>query len=424
MPVRRMLLIGALVTALSVPVGAVLAEPEKVAKPERLAKPEKVAEPERLAERERLAEPEKQAPKAFSHPGVLVSAGQLDLVKAKVAAGAQPWKRAYDTMRGSKWASLSWKAKPRENVECGSHSNPNRGCSGERDDGIAAYTHALQWYITGDARYARKAIEIMDAWSPVIKRHTNSNAPLQTGWSGASWSRAAEIIAHTSAGWSSKGVNRFKTMLRTVYLPTVLKGSPNTNGNWELIMTDAAIGIAVFLDDRASFDKAVTTWRGRVPAYMYLKSDGALPKSPPGSNKDTKAELIKYWHNQARFEAGLAQETCRDFGHTGWGLDAAAHAAETARHQGLDLYAEARERFAQSIEFHAAYELGKAVPSWLCKGKVNRGIGPTPEVIYNHLHNRLGVNLPETKRLIETKSRPTGAGHFIAWETLTHAENR
>src|SRR5205085_585699 len=31
----------------------------------------------------------------FIHPGVLVNRGQLDFVKAKIAAGTQPWKGAY-----------------------------------------------------------------------------------------------------------------------------------------------------------------------------------------------------------------------------------------------------------------------------------------------------------------------------------------
>ena len=39
---------------------------------------------------------------------------------------------------------------------------------------------ALAWYITGNASYAQKAIQIMDAWSATITSHTNSNAPLQT----------------------------------------------------------------------------------------------------------------------------------------------------------------------------------------------------------------------------------------------------
>src|SRR4051794_12025758 len=39
------------------------------------------------------------APAAFAHPGVVVGRAQLDLVRTKVAAGAQPWKSAYDQMR-------------------------------------------------------------------------------------------------------------------------------------------------------------------------------------------------------------------------------------------------------------------------------------------------------------------------------------
>jgi Alginate lyase len=359
----------------------------------------------------------------FNHPGVLVSRGQLDIVKARVNAGIQPQRAAYDAMIANSAASLSWTPRPRAIVECGPSSNPNLGCSDEREDAIAAYTHALRWYITGDTRYANKAVQIMDAWSGTVTDHTNSNAPLQTGWAGASWSRAAEIIRHTYSGWPVDRVNRFATMLRTVYLPEIINGSPNTNGNWELIMMDATIGIGVFLDDRAVFDKAVSVWRGRVPAYIYLTSDGTYPKPPPGSGYDTPAELIDYWHGQSTFVDGLAQETCRDFGHTGWGFAAAIHVAETARHQGLDLYAEMQSRITRGLEFHANYDLGATAPTWLCGGSLDRGIGPIPEVGYNHYANRLGLSLPKTRQLIETRLRPTGISHFLAWETLTHANN-
>jgi Alginate lyase/Carbohydrate binding module (family 6) len=357
----------------------------------------------------------------FQHPGVLVSRPQLDLVKAKVAAGAEPWKTAYAAMAASSYAALTYTPHPRSVVECGPSSNPDYGCSDERNDAIAAYTHALRWYITGDVRYAQKAVEIMDAWSGTITDHTNSNAPLQTGWAGASWSRAAELIKFTYTGWSQSRADRFATMLRNVYLPEIINGSPNTNGNWELIMMDAVIGIAVHLGDRTSYDKAVSIWRGRVPAYIYLTSDGAYPKPPPGSKYDTTSEIISYWYNQTTFVDGLAQETCRDFGHTGWGLEAATHVAETARIQGLDLYAEMQTRMTKALEFHANYDLGASVPSWLCGGSVNDGLGPTLEIAYNHYAYRLGISLPKTKQLIETRLRPTGADHFLAWETLTHA---
>ncbi|WP_214409452.1 alginate lyase family protein [Sphaerisporangium fuscum] len=358
---------------------------------------------------------------SFTHPGVLVGKEGLGFVAGKVAAGAEPWKTAFAKMKASRYASLSRTPKPRANVECGSGSNPNNGCSDEREDALAAYTDALMWAITKDVRYAEKSIAIMDAWSPVIKEHTNSNAPLQTGWSGASWSRAAEIIKHLYGTWPNAG--RFATMLRTVYLPLVIKGAPAKNGNWELIMTDAAIGIAVFLDDRASFDTAVGTWRKRLPAYIYLKSDGPLPVPPPGAGKDTGAELIDYWQGQKTFVDGLSQETCRDFGHTGWGIDAAVHVAETARLQGVDLYAEGKDRLRHALGFHAAYELGAAVPSWLCGGKVNLGLGPVAEIGYNALHNRLGIAMSKTAQYVTT-TRPSGSDdRFLAWETLTHAEN-
>ncbi|MCX5197165.1 alginate lyase family protein [Streptomyces sp. NBC_00249] len=366
--------------------------------------------------------PAAAAPTAFAHPGVLNSRAQLDFVRTKVRAGEQPWKQAFDAMLGSRYASLSRTPKPRAVVECGSYSNPDIGCSDEREDAIAAYTQALAWSVTGDARYARKSIELMDAWSATVKDHTNSNAPLQSGWAGSTWPRAAEIIKHTyGGGWPNQG--RFAAMLRDVYLPEVIGGRPNSNGNWELIMMDAAVGISVHLDDRASYDKAMAVYLGRVPAYFYLSSDGPQPLYPPRSNIDTRSELIDYWHGQSTFTDGLAQETCRDFGHTGMGIAAALHVAETSRIQGRDLYPQFKDRFRHALGFHAGYELGEAVPSWLCGGSLTKGLGPATEVGYNALHTRLGVTMDKTRRLTEGR-RPAGTeNHFEAWETLTHAEN-
>ncbi|MCX4446725.1 alginate lyase family protein [Streptomyces sp. NBC_01789] len=360
------------------------------------------------------------APAAFTHPGVLVSRPQLDFVRSRVQAGAQPWKSAYDQMMGSKYASLARAAKPRAVVECGSYSNPNYGCTDEREDAIAAYTLSLAWYITQDSRYAQKAIEIMDAWSSVIRDHTNSNAPLQTGWAGSSWPRAAEIIKYTYNSWPNSG--RFATMLRDVYLPKVINGS-NSNGNWELSMTEAAIGIAVFLEDRTSYDKAVAKFRGRVPAYIYMSADGALPKTAPGSGLDTKDKIIKYWQGQSVFMDGLSQETCRDLTHTGYGLSAISHIAETSRIQGQDLYPEIAERLRHALGLHAKYQVGNPVPRNLCGGSLKDSLGPVTEVGFNALHNRMGIAMTNTQTLTE-RQRPAGSNNlFVAWETLTHADN-
>jgi hypothetical protein len=130
-----------------------------------------------------LSAPQPAQAAAFKHPGVLVSRAQLDFVRANL--GNEPWKSAWEALQRSSDASLSYTAKPRAVVECGMWGNPDHGCSDERQDANAAYTHALQWYLTKDPRYAKKAIQIMDAWSAVITEHTGSNAPLQTGFAGA-----------------------------------------------------------------------------------------------------------------------------------------------------------------------------------------------------------------------------------------------
>src|SRR4051794_29020265 len=134
------------------------------------------------------------APAAFTHPRVLVSRPQLDVVRQRLAAGAQPWRSAFAQLLHSRYAALDWQARPRATVECGSGSKPDNGCSDEREDALAAYTDALVWYLSRDARYATKAIEILNAWPPVLERHTNSNTMLQTGWAGTGFSRAAELV--------------------------------------------------------------------------------------------------------------------------------------------------------------------------------------------------------------------------------------
>ncbi|MEV7289841.1 alginate lyase family protein [Streptomyces sp. NPDC093252] len=368
------------------------------------------------------AAPAGAAPATFTHPGVTVSKSQLDFAREKVLAGAQPWKGAYDQMMASKYAVQSRAPKPRAVVECGSYSNPNNGCTDEREDAIAAYTNALAWYVTRDARYAQKAIQLMDAWSGTLTDHTNSNAPLQTGWAGSSWPKAAEIIKYTyTGGWPNSG--RFATMLRNVYLPEIINGS-NSNGNWELSMMEAAIGISVFLEDKTSYDRAMATFRTRTAAFVYLASDGDLPRTVPSQNLNTREKIVGYWQGQSTFVTGLTQETCRDFTHTGYGISAISHVAETSRIQGQDLYGtDVGERLRHALGFQARYELGEAAPGWLCGGTLNRGLGPITEVGYNALHNRLGIAMSNTQALTE-RNRPSGSNNlFVAWETLTHGDN-
>ncbi len=285
---------------------------------------------------------------AFKHPGVVLNQGQIDFVKAKLAAKAEPWTAAFNKARYSSWGSLSWVPHPYAVVECGPSNKPNIGCTAETNDSRVAYTQAILWQYTGNTQYLQKSIQIMDAWSATIKLHNNSNAPLQAGWVAEHFTKAAELVKHLGNGaWPAANVQRFATMLTTKYLPLIIDGSVWSNGNWDLTMIDAILGIAVFTDNQTLFDKGVSMWRARVPAYFYLAPpDGALPNPPPGGKWSTTARLLEFWYNTGAtvgnglpFPNGLCQETCRDLNHAAMGTASLTLAAETALIQGKCVHA-------------------------------------------------------------------------------------
>ena len=176
------------------------------------------------------------APKRWVHPGVFVDREQLDYVSHKVKEGAQPWSNAFTSMLAYNLSTPTRTANPRAVVECGPTSTPNLGCYDEREDSMAAYINALAWWITKSQKYADKAIYYMNSWSGVLQAHNNSNAPLQAAWSAANWVRAGEIIKSSNSGWKRRGVEAFEKMLTDVYLPIIIGGNTQQNGNWELGM--------------------------------------------------------------------------------------------------------------------------------------------------------------------------------------------
>jgi predicted outer membrane protein len=442
----------------------------------------------------------KGAAPAFLHPGILVTRAQLDFVKENIRRGAEPWASAFLRAKSDRHGALTYVPHPPLGhgatdttpatedgiVLCGSFSDPDVHCSDEKEDGVAAYTQALLWYLSGDERYARNAIAILNGWA-ILEDHRFFNAALQAGWMGTMFARAAELM-QISPLWTPTEVAGFKTMMRHAFVPLLLAARPGRapvgdasygqNGNWVLSIADSLIALGVLLDDRHVYDSGVGLWRDRVPPYCYLSSlDGTHPRIPTGgyggSNTGNASPPTRtgdpygYWGQaggtsvRALFD-GVSQETCRDLEHVQFGLAALTNGAETARIQGLDLYREEPLRIAACMEFAALYEdesptdaSGRLLPyvtpvnpsvtlaareRTLCPDAgghasvvlLNSGslaayaVQPTWEVGYNALANRLGLNLPHTRQLIAHYRSPpsgwVGATHHMAWETLTHGE--
>lgn len=352
-------------------------------------------------------------PAGFIHPGVLVNRAQLDEIKRRVAAGIEPQKSAFAEMKASPLCARDYAAQPVPTVMSGPHSKPEVGAKAEQADCAAAYGQALMWCITGDEVYAKNAVKILNAWSGTLTGgHRYANGPIQAAWTGSVFARAAEIMRCTYPKWTDAEVAACQNMFRTQFLPFMIHGD-SENGNKELAMTEALINIGVFNDDREVFDLGVRMWRGRTPAYIYLKSDGPKPIEPPGCGP-------AIWGNKGftpEFVDGLTQEAARDSHHSWLAFASMTNAAETARQQGVDLYGEEGRRMMAAMEFEGRYLPPNNAPA---PENLEFSLQQTWEIAYNHFHDRLGHDLPNIARVLP-KVRPTEVNHHMAWESLTHA---
>ena len=361
----------------------------------------------------------------FTHPGLLSSKAELDFVKAKIKAGAEPWSSSFRHLKGSKFADPNWVPTPLVIVNARS-SDADR----ELADATAAYTQSLLWYFTDDEAYARKSAAILNAWSAALTRHTSVDRQEQlvAGWCGSIFPLAAEILRASYPRWPKDKIAQFSTMLDRAFLPLLVNGNPTYNGNWELTMINGLVCIGVFNDDRASFERGLVLWRKRVPAYFYLTTDGPSPIRPHGTaDLDSAGAIDAYWFHPQSYFTGLCQETLRDSGHhMQEGLVSAVNAAEIAYHQGVDLYAENGARIIAAMEFQAGPLLGRPVSAELFpNGFAAAEWLPTWEIAYNHFHNRRGLPLPATRALIDAMRRSPefyATHNNMVWECVTHAD--
>ena len=350
----------------------------------------------------------------FIHPGALDSKGELTFVKAQIQAGEQPWKDEYDKLQRSSAATR---------IPHGlTHINSNDvDATTSRDDAIGAYSQALLWYYSGDDLYAERATAILNSWSNLQGFTAGSEQDkLQAGWIGAIFAYSAEIMREYP-GWTETDIANLQTMFERAFYPQ-LNTASFWNGNVDLTQIDAMMAIAVFNEDEDEFNTAIERWHARTNSYFYLESDVVVP-----SINGDGGYVQGFWSNPTAWIDGLTQETCRDNGHhTQFAIGSALHAAEVAWHQGVDLYKGETERYTAALELLATQLLTGDMQG-ICANNTaqSNDLYDTWEIGFNHYHNRMGIDLPQTDQLIRNQIRPKAprAVWNLVYETLTHAGN-
>ena len=344
--------------------------------------------------RVRAQESTSAAPRPFVHPGLLHTEKDLSRMRQCVSSGLEPWASGFARLREHRCSSAEWKLNgPEESV-----TRSDRGSPGNGEmvmDGNAAYQNALMWCVTGNEAHAKKAIEILNAWSATLKKMDGVDVPLSAGLNGFKFVNAAELMRHTYSHWDPAEIARCERMFREVIYPPIMNFALYANGNWDAACLKTLLAIGVFCDDRTLFDSAVRY-------YRFGKGNG---------------RLTHYVIN----ETGQCQESGRDQQHTQLGLALLAEASEIAWNQGVDLYAEADNRLLKGFEYTARYNLGDDsvpfAPHTDTTGKYHHktisaegrsNLRPIYEMVWNHYQNRRGIPAPFTRQAAE-KIRPEGA---------------
>jgi hypothetical protein len=311
----------------------------------------------------------------FVHPGLLQTREELEFMREKVLAKEEPWKTAWDRLCAQSTSSLDFQPKAIAHIVRGPYGSPSVGDRDLRASADAAYSQALQWFVTRDPAHARKAAQIIDAWSGTLWDFKDNDAKLLAGWTGHTFCNAAEILRHTQAGWDERGQAQFRRMLLTVYYPLVQDFFPEANGNWDAAMMDTMLCMGVYCDDRAMFQRA---------ADHFLRGPG-------------NGGIARYI-----YPSGQCQESTRDQGHTQLGLGELAQACQIAWNQGVDLYGAADHRLALGLEYTARYLLGESVPSIGAISTQGRGkFSDIYEGAWQHYHFDCGLEMPWVARAVE-----------------------
>ncbi|WP_448700608.1 alginate lyase family protein [Mucilaginibacter sp. AW1-3] len=336
---------------------------------------------------------------AFVHPGLLQGDDDLQRMREAITKRTEPIYSGYIAFRDHPQSQNTYKMQgPMEMVG----RNPTIGQGAYDADANAAYQNAVMWAVTGDRKFAAKAIEIVNAWSSTLRSVTGRDAVLMAGLGPFKMVNAAEILRYTASGWTEAEAKRAELHFKTVIYPVIRDLAPFANGNWDTAALKTMMAIAVFTNDRDIFNKAL---------IYYQKGAG-------------DGSLNHYIVN----ETGQCQESGRDQSHTQLGIAHLADCAEIAWHQGLDLYGFDHDLLLKGFEYTAKYNLGMDVPYVPKMDRTGKYYHPKIaeegrnrlraiyEEVYNHYAKRMNRPAPFTAQAAE-KVRPElqalpGADHI------------
>jgi hypothetical protein len=270
----------------------------------------------------------------FRHPGIVLTAAQLEDIRRGVKSGREPWKSWFKPCDGDPGTV----GNEGQFEEYGRNADVNRGAF--QSDMWQLYRMALLWVVKKDRRAAERGIGILENYAKNHKRFVGVEASFMQGdcMHGVI---AAEILRSTYPGWTAQNTEHIKRYFRDVWWQHMHIGKDNTGAgthqwtaNQGTIGLKVAMAVAIFCDDRVRFNMCLNS-------YLTDPLTGLESSTTNGQVGDTGRD------------SGHWTAECID---DGW-------ICQMAWAQGIDLFAARNNRIVAISEFLAQTQLfwGKVI---------------------------------------------------------------
>lgn len=188
----------------------------------------------------------------------LPSTSQTILLTPENISNFKTHHKAVDALLKNLDGKLDYRPSPMEVLALEPHYNStgtNEDATAKRfqDDARMAYKFALGYAVSNNAAYAKKAQEIIDAWSKTLKEVTTAQSKDEINFNVPYMVIGASLVRNQGK-WDTGSFSKF---LRDIALPASSQANTNNHGLWGIFMEST---IYAWLGDQQGMEKIRTRW--------------------------------------------------------------------------------------------------------------------------------------------------------------------
>lgn len=260
----------------------------------------------------------------FRHPGLQVTASQLGQIQKNIQISDHPMKSAWNSFKSSADNDLGRLPNAMDTLNMKGDADAKNLWD---KDGVALSRLSLAWAISGDKKYAKVAIKILNDWAAKNKAlrqtYTDQYAFLhQTNFYG-SWINAVELLRYykgndgTGSGWTIGEIAQWDKYFKEVFAPMTMGWGGHGNGVWNcqnqnLNVYKARMMAAIHSNNRGMFDAA---------SYLMFENKRSYSENMEVHGKAAityvEQSIGSVNHLGELMEISRGSEVHADFGHVG-----------------------------------------------------------------------------------------------------------